>query len=218
MERPVPGEGMPDGWQPEWWQAFESLHGGATYQQTADLLGRSASTISRWVRSWRDKWGEDIFVSPNEARNNLTQESRVKGGEAGGAAIAKFHADNRAQLALGAGIAADHTRDLAMLIMRRFVQSPLAIAEAGPHEVLQLARAFDLFAARADKLSDLGGRYQDPTDNGEFSADVDLSGLEAAVSGTETQELLGAADDIVRRFKLLKGGGDVIDVEESKSG
>ena len=200
ISSPTPDGNVPDDWPLEWWEAFQALHGGATYAEAAELVRRSPSTVSRWVTRWRDQYGPEVFVSPREA--TLTPEARAAGQQAGGAAQAVSWKARRLSEADRYGTTAALLVDVIDQALGAF--TPERIAEMTTRDVLDLARTAEILTKRADALADVVEERHDVS----IEANVDLSALERKADGSETQELLAAAGDVIRQFKLVKGDRD----------
>ena len=212
MDRPVPGEGLPAGWRPIEWLAFSLLHGGATIRQAAKEVDRAPSTVTSWLKKWRARFGADVIILREPSSNLKDPAVRAKGVAASIEAHRARHLENREQMALAAGVTADHVRALAMKIVQELAKSPSAIRDMTTKDVLNLARAFDLMSRRADLLDDIvpsdrGLTFQQNNGGQVLNAGgVDLSALELQSSGDSYRGVLDAVELVWSEF--------VVDVTE----
>lgn len=207
---PQPDGDMPDDWPVEWWEAFQALHAGQSRAEVGDLVGKSKSTISRWVRLWRDIYGSDVV--PPRAPGfppGAASEGRLLGAEAN---AVKYAAVREGQ-AFEAGESASAVREL--------IDSQLAAMAAdtelrlSPREILDLTRAYDLLSRRADALADIPKPGETTGEDHEgFDSGIDISHLEPG--GDEEMEVaLSAAEDVVRQFRIVRDGDEIKETPRS---
>ena len=210
---------MPPDWRPIEWEAFIMLHDGATYRETAEASGVQAGTVGQWVRKWRKKYGPEVFISPNPQHPEFTDEQRSRGGQTAGAIQQLKYAELRADMARSAGVTGDNARGTALKMIAVWLDDEQRIKQADTTDILNLARAFEIFTKRADLLADIpsadrphaSGLTQTNTD---IKVNVDLSKLEQAAEGEEIQETMRAVDDVLKIFKTARG--DVIEAEATE--
>ena len=201
MNRPVPGEGLPEGWSPEHWLVFCMIDEGSTIREAALAVGKAPSTIQRWVRGWRDKWGNDVLVSKNES-GGIDDEARARSAESGSAVIAAKWEEHRDEIRDEIGRAAGMATALAVAGIGHMAANPERIAELGPQDILALVRSADYLAERADKIAGYAADRKQASGRMDASlkATVDLSGLEQSAMGDGYTEVLASAELVWQEF------------------
>lgn len=212
MEAPDPEGEIPEGWTLEEWETYQILKGdlSETYASAAEQLGCSSSTVSRRIRRLRDRFGEDIYVSPRVGKLNVTREEALEGAHNGGAVISARWAASRSDAGDEMGTAARLANRVTVAALEALLEDPDRLALLDPRELLALGRYADLMAKRADILVDQTPEPSVPLEGG---YGVDLSGLEAAASSGHHQEVFEAAEIVYRQFRVETGQGP-IEVDE----
>ena len=207
--KPSPHDEKPIDWPSDEWEAFGFLHEGATIQEVANHFRLTRGEISRWVRKWRDRYGPDVYVAKRGPRtaNTAQRVSSAMGKGRPELVAGAIYPATPYERAIAMDRASASAAEVVEKATQRFVQSPILIAGLEPKDLLDLARAACLLSARAQGImqgpgagSALPGDTASENDIG-----VDISALEA---GPSDDDLLQAADDVIRQFKLFKGGKD----------
>lgn len=215
MAGPQPTDDKPPDWPPRQWRAYQAIQlRKASYAEAAAEAGVQPGTISRWVRLWRDRYGEG-FCPPAHAPPRMDSH---KGGYMMGKASRQRWADLRE--AAAGGLA--ETLDIGILLAQRVIRYHLRHPEdLSILDLKHLVDAIDRIARRADILAGIPdpNRALITQTNvlGSTPAGI-LDGLEAASIGDGDRDTLEAAERVIAHFLQDNEDGedgDVIDIGET---
>lgn len=188
---PDPLGGKPDDWKPHKWICYVNLAAGSTYQTSADRAGVRIGTVKAWIFEWRRIYGQALFRG-NRGRGLRAPEDKLY--------AKKRHQerwkDVRDERALGFGYTSGKAIVLAQRILDRYLQDPDTWVDLTIKDALNLARAADILAGRADDLSDIRPSSLPVAP----VASVDLSALERSLKDAGNQETLAAVEVMWARF------------------
>lgn len=194
----------PDDWEPIRWVAAQAIHQGKTQRATAARLGVAPSTISRWKRQWKNRYGED-FLALDRARNlSGAREvaSAYRLGTVGG------WGDVRAAAAASNGVTADLARQIAQRRLQEILDDPVELSLLTVADLLTLAKIADMLERRADELINVRRGYGDPIEtSGRLGDEPEvpegiLDGLDAPI-GDEFEVYVKMAEENVTAFLHL---------------
>lgn len=210
MEIPDPLGEKPDDWQTEHWQAFQVLRGGGIYSEAAAEVNRGTGTISRWVRQWRDRYGDEVL--PRREAHTFTEEDRKKGSEVL-RVKQSFGIYNVEQRARESG---EYAATAALV--REAIEASLVKYLAQDYtptmrEIRDMGELLKVLSTRAEALAGGGGLIH--SDSMEPDAGgVDLSALEIDPDDAEMMELFEIADELAEFEERRRGNAIEVEVVE----
>lgn len=141
------GERPPD-WPEHYWDAFRFMElEGSSASDAAARIGRSHGTLSRFIRKQRDKYGAE-FWPPTRRRG--------WGNPAAGTSVALARSswpELRALASMNFGEAAETARATCVAALESLLHDPVRMKLLAPRDILDLAKAAEILARRADVLS-----------------------------------------------------------------
>jgi len=212
----------PDDWDPLHWVAVQLIDGeGCTLRVVADRLGKSAGSISRWKRGWKDRYGDDFLAGD---RGRSLERAREISADYTRDTVQGWP-ELRAAAAASNGIAASLSRKLAIVRVEQILADPEQIKLLTVADLFTLVKVADMLERRADELIDVrrgGGRGAANPASGADAPDGFLDGLDVPV-GEEASEVFAALAESASTFlHLVTDEGipadGVIDVEVKKTG
>lgn len=198
-EWPTPEGGRPPDWPEAMWDAFVIMRTEGTAQnETAARVGRSAGTLSNYIRKCRIRYGPEFWPPsnppgwPNGKVGNAVRMSREAWPELRAISSRNF------------GEGAEKALEVCVAALDSLMKDPVRLGLLSPREILDLARAAEILAKRADILSGivpLSPALPNPHGPVETSGyEVNLGPLGQATPDHH-REVIEMAELVVRTYK-----------------
>jgi len=197
-EWPDPKGERPSDWPAHYWQAFQLMETeGISAKDAAIRIGRSGGSLSNFMRKQRMKYGVEFWPPTRKPGWQSI-------GPHAGSAVAVQRAawpELRALASLGFGEAAETARRACVVALESLLNDPVRLKLLAPRDILDLAKAAELLARRADLLSGIVPTSQPlPNPLEPAGYPVDLGNL-GQVTPDHHRDVIEMASLVVAQYK-----------------
>lgn len=210
-EWPDPNGEKPADWPAEHWTAFQlTMLEDRSVRSTAEHLGYSPGTVTAWRKKYQARYGPTFWPTSRRPSAFPAPEATSYGAwVAGRSSRGGKWAALREGAANQFGEAAFLAREASAAALRLLLADEGRLRALEPRDILDLARAAEVLAHRADVLARIPPPHVViiPPGAGGHGPPGLLDSLDRAGDDGAHKEALDIAETVVRHFQVLNGGG-----------
>lgn len=218
MKQPDPSGKAPKGFSADQWTAYQAIALGTSQREISKQIGKSSGTVARWVRNWRDEYGDDLFRRQAKANVDATHQNITPGNDESTSELAADWSARRSATAARHG----NNADLAARVLDKFLTRLFEDDERLDAMTIADARWLEKIGsgsvATADRLSDLAHPDRKTRAGplvGATQVNVDLGGLTTRAQEGNVIELRDRVVALKDSFERRRNSIETTETEAS---